>query len=419
MTRSAGWRGLVALALGVGVAELAATAWLHRPRPPPVDEVLPPPFLPRTVAGDYWPARVGVAGGARLQRGPHPRVLALGDSFIYGLGVGEGEDVPTRVAEALAAADNPVDMVNLGRIGMDLERVARLYHRVGRLYGPDVVLWFFVLNDLGDPLPPAVMGGAYHDLINDSVGPGRVAGSALLGLVARARAVAALSAASEAGYRALLTDPARLARAERLLREVVEDRVGSGGRVVVAIYPLLHRLRAYPFREAHEAVAAMAERAGAEVVDLLPAFEGRDARALWVSRADHHPNPAAHALAGAWLALHLGAVVHAPALPCPPRADAFDPEGRLQAVGLCADPTDPARWVAWLDALDACAACLAGPDIEGTALRSLGAALALELPGATAAQTVRLEGVAGAFIPDLPRGLPASAWRDASRGEGQ
>jgi hypothetical protein len=36
---------------------------------------------------------------------------------------------------------------------------------------------------------------------------------------------------------------------------------------------------------------------GVPVLDLLPAFQGRKAKDLWVSPGDHHPNERAHAIA--------------------------------------------------------------------------------------------------------------------------
>ena len=68
--------------------------------------------------------------------------------------------------------------------------------------------------------------------------------------------------------------------------------------VVVAIFPVLHRLDDYPWASVHAQIAAEGEKHGLIVLDLLPAFRRHRAHELQVASADHvHPNALGHRLA--------------------------------------------------------------------------------------------------------------------------
>jgi hypothetical protein len=77
---------------------------------------------------------------------------------------------------------------------------------------------------------------------------------------------------------------------------------------LVMIFPLLHQLDDHhPYTGLYEQVADVARDAGADVLPLFPAFQGRDAEPLWVHPTDQHPNEAAHRIAAGELAAHLAA----------------------------------------------------------------------------------------------------------------
>jgi hypothetical protein len=64
------------------------------------------------------------------------------------------------------------------------------------------------------------------------------------------------------------------------------------------VYPMMCDFEAaYPWIRIHERVVAHCRAKGIDVEDLLPAFGGRNGRALWVHPSDQHPNPVAHAIA--------------------------------------------------------------------------------------------------------------------------
>jgi hypothetical protein len=91
---------------------------------------------------------------------------------------------------------------------------------------------------------------------------------------------------------------------------------GRGVPFVVAIFPLFGNPldERYPFAAVHAKVADAAGRAGARVVDLLPAYRGLRWDLLVVDGVDdEHPNEIAHRIAASVLLRELDAVVPLPA----------------------------------------------------------------------------------------------------------
>lgn len=64
------------------------------------------------------------------------RVLALGDSFVFGFGVAEGENFSQR----LEAADPQTEVLNLGVPGYGIDQMLMAYRSMGKSYHADTVL---------------------------------------------------------------------------------------------------------------------------------------------------------------------------------------------------------------------------------------------------------------------------------------
>lgn len=243
------------------------------------------------------------------------RVLAVGDSFTFGDGIARVEDTWPRVTErALRAAGRPCEVYNLGVPGTATEfQHTLLTRRKAWDYRPDRLVIGFVLND---PEPPDA---------NTTVIPRRLFPPLIpLGgmdpwLTRRSYAYAWLRRSKNrlwerlgwketyADYIASLYDPAseqwRSFVAEA--RGLVADAAARHIPVSVAIFPMFTSLEDYPFEREHEMAAAVFERAGADVVDLLPLFRGRSTTQLAVAPMDAHPNELAHREAGERIAQHL------------------------------------------------------------------------------------------------------------------
>lgn len=305
------------------------------------------------------PAALLSLEGRRAARSETPRVLVVGDSFAAGEGVGPGQDIASHLATLTGA-----EVRNHGLSGLSFFEEAALYDDHGRVQAADVVVWLFVLNDLGsaspgDALRRAGLDGPIADGILDHTREGVLASPSVAWGLARDAwrrgAVAQIVESSyQRGYDAAASGP-DLAALEQRLGAIQRDLAARDARLVFAVWPILHHLRDYPFAAAHAELLARAARAGAEPVDLAEVFAGRDEATLWASTADHHPNAAAQAEAAAYIAGHLGPVRPSGAVVCPPPATPL----AIAQQRRCAHPEDPAAAFAMAQArLDA------GPEVE-------------------------------------------------------
>jgi hypothetical protein len=267
-------------------------------------------------------------------RAAQPVVAFVGDSFTAGQGVEVADALPDQVRVALASRGLAIDDRNDGQPGDSFLMEAARYTSLYATQDPDVVVWVFVLNDFGLVVPDAT-----DDWIVDRAQATR-SGVRLIDGLTQAVQARALSASTEAAYRAALRPDAPAWPVNgATLRALVDERRAAGGRFLVVIYPLLHALSDYPFVAEHARVAAWAQDAGAEVVDLGPVFQGQDEATLWVSRQDHHPNAVAHAKAAAAVAevIATGGVPRARPTDC---ARLPGPDGLVELARAACDRRD-------------------------------------------------------------------------------
>jgi len=234
------------------------------------------------------------------------RILGVGDSITFGIGVRDNETYLRQIETALNAQyhDHPrFEVLNSGVQGYNTrDEVIALEHRWLPLQ-PDLVVIFFYLND------------AYNDDLIQNMGQelGVHRQATALGHVSRIydlyqhnrqtrrdRAgveklynerffTEAEAALPTSGYdwrksRAALAYAAGLAHARDF-------------KLALVILPELYQLDGkYPFEAVHQLVANTGQELGIPTLDLLPTFKGRDPSPLWVHPTDHHPNRDAHAL---------------------------------------------------------------------------------------------------------------------------
>lgn len=236
------------------------------------------------------------------------RILGLGDSFTFGVGVREPDTFLRKLERRLSAAGGRYEVLNAGTPGYNTrDEVASLKHRWLGL-DPDLVLIVFYLNDAYSDSAFLNRGQELGIYLNQPEGIAKVSHLAdYLQHMYRARkarrevddyykqhyftdADTALKAPGAAGMD--WTDSrASLAEAAALARE-------RGMKIALVIFPELYRLQGdYPFEAIHRLVKASAAEIGIPALDLLEVFRGHDARELWVHPQDHHPNEVAHEMA--------------------------------------------------------------------------------------------------------------------------
>lgn len=249
------------------------------------------------------------------------RVLCLGDSFAWGVGVEFDDAYPQRLERALLRRRHERwEAVSLALPGMNSADEAGQLLSEGFAYDPDIVVLGYVLNDSEDSQAAETRRAQdwseprqreRHAWQRSALL--RLIGSRLFATVENHRRVS--------GYLSMYAENASgwIAAQDGLRRMAAECRKRNIPFVVV-IFPLFGNPldESYPFTSIHEKVARVATQAGAHVVDLLPYYRGLRWDLLVVNGAeDEHPSEKAHRIAAT-------AIMHAidQALPFDRRAHA-------------------------------------------------------------------------------------------------
>ena len=268
------------------------------------------------------------------------RVLALGDSFVEGLQVGEDAVLTARIEAAFAGSVPRVEVLDLGVSGYGTTEAIDVLERYGPSLGPDLVVLFFCLqNDVrnnvegrcrldggrlvcGERPIPSHLGllgshvnslAATHSQLYQALRS--AASSSLLQRIGvrSEEATQSMPGMPFADDQYLAGQPAYLADGMALtgallakLREIARELGAETWMVLVpgrtqvedarwasveATFGADHVRRDQPQRE----LSRLGAQAGIPVIDLLPAFRARDARGerlYW--KIDAHFNAAGH-----------------------------------------------------------------------------------------------------------------------------
>ena len=235
------------------------------------------------------------------------RIIGLGDSFTFGVGVREDHTFLRRL-DGLLNSDGgkAFEVMNAGVQGYNTrDEVLYLAHR-WLSFEPDLVLITFYLND------------AYADdkILNNGETLGiyfRPDGLARLSYLwdhfQHASRVRKLSTKVEEYYKShYFTQVGRGSwrpgvrydwpDCRRALASAKSLAEGRKIEVALVIFPELFRLAGgYPFEHIHELVKSTCDQLGIDVLDLLDSYRGMKDSELWVHPSDHHPNEVAHEIA--------------------------------------------------------------------------------------------------------------------------
>lgn len=241
------------------------------------------------------------------------RILGLGDSFTFAVGVREPDTCLRRLESQLniarpAGGDAPTfQVLNAGTQGYNIrDEVLYLEHRWLPL-APDLVLVNFYLNDAYADDAFRNMGEALGIYVKPQ-GMGRL--SYVVDLVQHQWAVRQQRRETKDYYlgsffkeaNKYVDDPALLSidwkQSRDALAHAVELGQQHGFRVALVVWPELYDLEGdYPFVAIHQLVRETCNRLGIPTLDLLDTFRGHNSAALWVHPSDHHPNEEANRLA--------------------------------------------------------------------------------------------------------------------------
>lgn len=238
------------------------------------------------------------------------RILILGDSFTFGVGVRE-EDTFARRLESDLNRDAPqgerIEVINAGVQGYNTRDEVVYLEREWLRLDPDLVIIVFYLNDAYEDRTFLNMGEALGVYLQP-YGLGRY--SYLVDLVQHEIAARRSQQALDDYYlqhyfrdaKNFLPRPGETGSdwtASRAALAHAAELLGQRGvPLVLVIFPELHQLdKRYPFAKVHELVRTSADELSIPVLDLFGTYQGLRDRDLWVHPTDHHPNAEAHRLA--------------------------------------------------------------------------------------------------------------------------
>ena len=236
------------------------------------------------------------------------RVLALGDSVTFGMGVAQDKTFPAQTEALLNARSQgaAVEVLNMGIPGYNTLHELALLREVGFGLRPDVVVLGYLYNDVElssgqkvdvkvEAQPSAarriksLVNSSWSGLKKHSMFAAWL--SPLLGNALRPLGVKGFGKVGEVKDQYVESNP----NWRRMQEAILEmKRLTSERNVdfVVMVIPAMANFTdaTYPIREYHQAVVAFCRQNGIAVLDLLPAFWGHDGTKFWISATDGHPN---------------------------------------------------------------------------------------------------------------------------------
>ena len=249
----------------------------------------------------------------RLPAGPklqsQRRVLVLGDSFTFGLGLRDDEAIFPSLIERRLNAEPPlagvsrIDVLNAGRPGSLTRHWLLLWDELQANFAPDALLIVFFLRD-GTRLQsnPEFFDRIRNEVVARNRASTLYTRSYLYRVVRDGLDRRELGGEYTRDFQdAYFGDEEATAEWRAAQRNLIElrDRARARGTAVgFAVFPVLAGLDGdYAFSAICPLLIDFADREGIASLSLLPAFMGRRGPELWVSPFDQHPNEAAHEIA--------------------------------------------------------------------------------------------------------------------------
>ena len=238
------------------------------------------------------------------------RILGLGDSYLWGEGVRREDICLTKLGPLLskAAPELTIETINTGYPGLDTITERNVYNSFGRRYDPDLVILFFVPNDVVTQWhsgPKVEFFKEYHTIYE---APDKLSEYSYVWSWARQRFLREFTARSY--IRTCVNTFEDENEDWRACRTALSDIqtlcATSDVPFMVAMFPFFHELDGeYPFQPIHDAVASYCQQNEIHFLDMRGHYREYNGPKLWAHPTDQHPNDLAHDIAANALAEYL------------------------------------------------------------------------------------------------------------------
>ncbi|MEZ6186012.1 MAG: GDSL-type esterase/lipase family protein [Planctomycetota bacterium] len=235
------------------------------------------------------------------------RIVALGDSCTFGMGVADEDAYPAQLAALLRARGEDAAVFNLGVMGYDTHQEAALLARALAPLTPEAVVLGWLPNDASDPAAPDPTHVRAGYLVEDDADYAawvarrerRGLNHSLTYRVLRVRAkqLGTALGASRDTWTSDWLDAPTLAPSLASLSRIHALCAAAGARLVVVLFPRREEVDDPSHDLAHYArVRAHVEALGATVIDLPHAWrQARPPGELYRPRDNTHLAPAGYA----------------------------------------------------------------------------------------------------------------------------
>lgn len=232
------------------------------------------------------------------------RMLVLGDSYTYGYGIRNIENVYTNLLGKMMnrRGDRRWEIINTGVPGAGTEQEVGIFRDYLK-YSPDVVLVGFHLNDVEGPRHAIMSYCLYEPFLPGIIGRGL-------------RNVSYFYYFLETRYNRLLerlkwkmnykeymldlySDKSKdeWLAFDKNIQYLTDETRKRNIKLVICVFPIVADWKESPFKKMHKRIDDYFPQKGILAMDLLPYYEKIDYKKLLFSDYDSHPNELGHKIA--------------------------------------------------------------------------------------------------------------------------
>ena len=227
------------------------------------------------------------------------RIAGLGDSFTFGIGIKNADNLYlTKLDMLLNNPEKKYEVFNRAKIGIGTSQEIEILKKDGLKYKPNIIVLGYFLNDFDDAENIGNINSKYgikflrslKFFIYDTFYSYYFYDRALQ----KFDEVTGIKQTYPDYLNSILSSKDNIDFNAEYLRQLKQISNDNNATLIVAIIPVIHELKNYPFMEANKYIEEAGRKYNFTVIDLLPYFKDYNENELWVNQYDHHMNELGH-----------------------------------------------------------------------------------------------------------------------------